>query len=189
MPTLDRDTVHRYAGLYCTFTWQDRGGDSAYVTATTIVGTLPEKVNGAPVYAVQVDGIAHSCFGYAYPMKETVKVYLQENGEPETDDATQEEVALAIQHEREKACQEYTSLMLLVQAGAYVEDPEDGTYWYEECNLSAAIQCLDQWALAQGLHFAPTPDGNGYQLEPATQEELDAYAQAVAEEDEEDEEA
>ena len=79
--------------------------------------------------------------------------------------------------------------MHIVHVGAYAESACAGSYWYEDTNISERIDELESAALEHGLHFALAQDGTSYILEPATQEEVDAYKKAKeeAEEDEEEE--
>ncbi len=200
---LDSREAHRSAGLIVGFMWQDEAAEGhmdgvGVVDYTTVIGTLPEEVNGAPVYLVHVQGTAQSTFGYSYPVERTVKVYLRtgedaEDSEPIVAEATDEEIAQCEQHGRDLACKEYAELMHIVNVGAYIESSEDGSYWYpdeEGQNISERINELDSAALDQGLHFtAVQVEGKTvYKLEPATQEELDAYEKAKEEAEEEDEE-
>jgi hypothetical protein len=203
MKTLDSTTALRHAGLCAGFLWQDeeeKGGDPTSVDYAEIIGTLPQEVNGAPVYIIHVNGTANSGFGYSYPVECDVKVYLRD-GETEEDrvpvvaEATEEEVAQAEQHVRDLACQEYAELSHIVAVGAYTEG-EHGEYWYphEEngIDVSARLVELESAALEQGMHFAPVKEGDkitGYTLGAATQEEIDAYVQAKEEAEAADEEA
>jgi hypothetical protein len=153
-------------------------------------------MHGSPVFLIHIQGSATSEFGYSYEMEEMVTVRLTLKGEdelvPVTSVATEEDLAQAEQHGRDLACKEYGELMHIANVGAYIESSEDGSYWYpdeEGQNISARITELDSAALEEGLHFALTQDGKSYILESATQEELDAYAEAKArsEEDEDEE--
>jgi hypothetical protein len=148
------------------------------VDYTTILGVLPEEMNGALVYMVEVEGTAVSCFGYSYPVKRTVTVHLddaehEEDRKTVVDDATDEEIAQLQAYTRALACKEYTDL---------VEQRNDQS-------VSARITELDGQALEEGLHFVPGPNGKSYVLEPASQKEIAAHKKAQAEaEDKEDEE-
>ncbi len=200
---LDSRVAHRQAGLVAGFLWQDQAAEgdldakAVEVDYTTVLGTLPEPVNGAPAYLVHVQGTATSTFGYSYPIELTLKVSLrpsedEDGGEPIVAEATEEEEAACEQHGRDLACKEYAELMHIVTVGAYTESSEDGSYWYPDKrgqNISERIDELDSGALEQGLHFARSQvEGKEvYILEPATQEELDAYAKAKEEAEEEDE--
>lgn len=190
MKKLTATEAHRSAGIIGLFMWQDEiaetKGDPKYVEIeyTSLVGTLPEKVNGSKVYIMLVRATATSHFGYQYPVDRTLKIALQENGEPIVDDATEEEIASAKEHNKAVACRDYATLMQLVHAGAYTTH-DDGTDWYEDTNISEEVLRLDRWALAQELQFTEQPD-HTYTLEAASQEALDAYRQALALESEED---
>jgi hypothetical protein len=190
---LDSTMALRHAGLCASFLWQDEeeeeNGDPTSVDYAEIIGTLPEEVNGSPVYIVHVEGTANSGFGYHYPVECDVKVYLragetEEESKPVVAEATEEEVEEAEQHVRDQACQEYGELMHIVNSGAYTE--KGGSYWHEGHNISQRIEELQEAALANGMHFAQR--GDRYILEAATQEELDAYEQAQEEADEDEEE-
>ena len=187
--TLDNTAALRHAGLCAAFMWQDEAAEgrldgSVEVDYATIIGTLPEKANGSSVYIVHVDGTATSEFGYSYPVERDLKISLQENGEPLAAPATDEEIAQAVQHMRDLACKEYAGLMQLISAGAYDERDHEGNYG--EDGIEKRIDELEEAALCEGLHFAAR--GDTYILEAATQEELDAYAQAKAEAEDEDDE-
>jgi hypothetical protein len=172
MATLDSREAHRHAGITTNFKWQDDAEEGysdgvGQVDTTTIIGTLPEEVHGAPVYVIHVDGTAVSTFGYSYQMEETitVRLTLKDDDEyvPISAPATDEEIAQAKQHVRDEACKEYGELMSSQTADAErVKELRDG-------------------ALAVGLHFAQ--DGEKYILEPATAEEIDAYEKAIEEEE------
>ena len=109
---------------------------------------------------------------------------LDRTGEPTLEDAT-EEKELAKQHAREMECREYASIMHIISVGAYTESSEDGSYWFEDQNISARLQTMDLWALAQGWHFVP--QGEVYVLEPATHDELVSYQLALEAEESEEE--
>jgi hypothetical protein len=198
---LDSREAHRQAGICALFQWQDRAAEgyldakSVSLDTTDVLGTLPEPLNGAPVYVVQVEGTATSVHGYSYPLKETLKVYLKsaeedEADKPVVDDASDEEVAACEQHNRDMACKEYAELSHIAEVGAYSEG-DNGECWYPDeengIDISARLIELEQAALEEGLHFAPAspvrPDGFAdiYKLEPATAEELAAHKKAKEE--------
>jgi hypothetical protein len=187
MKKLDAKTAHRHAGLCATFMWQDETAEGrldgyAEVDHTSIIGTLPADKNGSPVFIVHVDGTATSTFGYSYEVEMDVKVEMKENGEPLVSEATEQEIKEAEQHNITLACKEYTNLMQLIHAGAYSERDHEGNYAPD--GVEKRIDELDEWAIAQGLHFIR--QGDEYTLEQATQEEIDAYEQALEDEDEEE---
>jgi len=186
MTSLDTTSALRQAGLVASFLWQDDAAeghsDSTAVESAFIIGTLPEEVHGSLVYVIHVNGTSESGFGYSYHNERTLTVRLQNNGEPLTQDATDEEIAQAEQHTKDEACKEYEELMHVVLLGAYSEHAEDGSYWFEGHNISERIPYLERWALTQGMHFALSD--KGYALESATPEERDAYEKAVEEEEE-----
>jgi hypothetical protein len=188
--------------------WQDEADEghldakAVEVDYTTVLGTLPDEVNGAPAYLVHVQGTAISTFGYSYPIERTLKVYLRpgeedEDGEPIVADATEEEEKACEQHGRDLACKEYAELSHIVEVGAYTEG-DNGECWYPDeengINVGARLLELESAALEEGLHFAPSSpvrsDGyaDTYKLEPATAEELATYAEAKARAEEEEEE-
>jgi hypothetical protein len=198
---LDSTIALRQAGLVGLFMWQDEAaaGDldakTVGVDYATVLGTLPEKVNGAPVYLVHVQGTATSTFGYSYPIERTLKIYLRPSdedggGEPLAEEATEEDEAACEQHGRDLACKEYAELSHIVEVGAYSEG-DSGQCWYPDeengIDVSARLLELESAALEEGLHFAPSSpvrsDGyaDTYKLEPATQEEIDIYKKAKAE--------
>jgi hypothetical protein len=175
MTTLDSREAHRHAGITTNFKWQDDAAEGysdgvGQVDSTTIIGTLPELVHGAPVYVIHIDGTAVSTFGYPYQMEETVTVRLTVKDEdelvPVSSPATDEEIAQAKQHVQDEACKEYGELM-----SSQTVDAE-------------RVKELRYGALAVGLHFAQ--DGEKYILESATAEEIEAYEKAMEEEDDED---
>ncbi|EFH82701.1 hypothetical protein [Ktedonobacter racemifer] len=196
---IDSTIAHRQAGMIAAFMWQDEANEGNLdakevgVDYTFIVGTLPDEVNGSPVYLVHVQGTATSTFGYSYPIEKTLKVYIpdredDEDREPVAVEATEEEENACEQHGRALACKEYGELMHIVDTGAYTESSIDGSYWYPDedgQNISHRIGELDWMGLSVGEHFAKQEDGT-YKLEPATQEEIDAFEKAKAEADEEE---
>lgn len=187
---LDSNDAHREAGICTLFMWQDKAAeghldaDDIGIDYTSVIGTLPEKVHGSPVFLVHVQGTARSCFGYSYPIEETVTVKLHQEGEedakPLTSVATEEEIAAAGQHEKDKACKEYAELSHIVEVGAYSEG-DNGECWYPDeengIDVGARLLELESNALEQGLHFTPSSpvrsDGyaDTYKLEAATAEE------------------
>lgn len=200
--------AHRHAGLCASFMWQDEAAighldaESVGTDHTTVLGTLPDEVNGAPVYLVHVQGTAISCFGYSYPVERTLKVYLndaenEEDREPIVGEATAEEEKACEQHERDLACKEYAELSHIVEVGAYHEG-DNGECWYPDeengRDVGARLFELESNAFEQGLHFAPSSpvrsDGyaDTYKLEPATAEELADYAKAKEEAEEDEDE-
>lgn len=197
---LDSREAERQAGLCALFQWQDQATEgrldakSVELYSTNLAGMLPEPLNGAQVYIVQVEGIATSVHGYSYPLKETLKVYLKaakgdESSKPIVDHASDEEVAAAEQHNRDVACKEYAELSHIVEVGAYSEG-DNGECWYPDedgIDVGARLLELECNALEQGLHFAPASpvraDGyaDTYKLEPATAEEIATYKKAKEE--------
>jgi hypothetical protein len=80
--------VHRAAGLAAAFGWQDEGTPAS-------VGKPPAKENEAPPSVVRVEGTAESGHGYTYPIQRHLTVTKRQDGEPGTDDATEEQIAQA----------------------------------------------------------------------------------------------
>jgi hypothetical protein len=202
---LTQRDAHRQAGLVATFMWEDEADEghldakAVEVDYTTVLGTLPEEVNDSPVFLVHVQGTATSTFGYSYPIERTLKIFMQdaeheEDRKPMTTIATDEEIAACERHNREKACKEYTELSHIVAVGAYQEG-DNGEYWYPDENgidVSARLVELEGNALEQGLHYVPVKEGGnttGYQLEPASAEEIAAYKKAKEEAEAAEEEA
>lgn len=193
---IDSRIAHRQAGLVAAFQWQDEANEGNLdaeeiaVDYTSILGTLPDEVNSSPVYLVHVQGTAKSTFGYSYPIEKTLKVYMgpttqdTDGAQPIVAEATEDEEKACEQHGRDLACKEYAELMRGIDTGAYSKS-EDGAYWHDSQNISRRIDELDATALEVGEHFAKQADGT-YKLEPATQEEIDAYEKAKEEADEEE---
>jgi hypothetical protein len=198
---LDSQIAHRQAGLVAAFKWQDEAAEGhldakvVEVDTTSVVGTLPQEVNGAPVYLVHVQGTATSAHGYSYPIERTLKVSWKltdedEDGEPLVEEATDEDEEACEHYCREKACQEYAELSHIVAIGAYVEG-ENGEYWYPDeekgIDVSARLLELEEAALEVYLDFIPVKEGDtitGYQLKPATDERVAAYRKAKEEAEE-----
>jgi hypothetical protein len=201
----ERD-AHRQAGLVAAFMWQDEASEGHLdakevgVDYTTVLGTLPEEVNGSPVFLVHVQGTATSVFDYSYPVERTLKIFMQdaeheEDRQPMTEIATDEEIEACEQHNRAKACKEYAELSHIVAVDAYIEG-DNGEYWYPDSengiDVSARLLELEGNALEQGLHFIPVKEGEkttGYQLEPASAEEIATYQKAKEEAEEAEMEA
>lgn len=70
---------------------------------------------------------------------------------------------------REQATSRYNVLMHLINVGAYSEnDPDglvDGSYWYDDMNISEEVDQLDERADAEGLRFVYDEDQKTYRLE------------------------
>lgn len=178
----------RHIGICAGFIWADlaeeHGHDPAEADSAFVIGTLPQEVNGSPVYVVHVDGTADSGFGYSYHTELDLKVSLKEDGEPLVDEASKQDIEEAEQHTRDEACKEYGELARLIRVGAYQERDHEGNYG--EDGIEKRAMELERWAIAQGLHFVPSPAG-GYVLERASQEEIDTYERAMEESEDEDE--
>lgn len=195
---LDQNEALRHAGLVAQFMWEDdKNLDAARgvsVDYASVAGTLPDKVNDAPVYLVDVQGTAISEFGYSYPIEMTLKVYLSLSDEelkPIAAKATEEEEEACKQHARDRACKDYGELAHIAEIGAYSEG-DNGEYWYPDqengIDINKRILELESAAYSEGLHFALKPGFKGeYILEPATKEELEAYTKAMEEAEEEEE--
>lgn len=111
MQTLTDASCHQQAVRYAASLWLTQAlegrGDPAEVSFTSLIGQLPQEVNGSPVYVVYVQGTAESCFGESYPTEATVTVSLTENGEPNVRPATDREVEQAEQHCRSESGGDY----------------------------------------------------------------------------------
>lgn len=92
----DVSWVHRHAGLVIQFEWQDEcaeSGNCAGLDSTAIVG----KFEGTENYLVCCDGTATDGAAqgeYWWPVKAYLVVWKQENGEPISRHATDEEVEM-----------------------------------------------------------------------------------------------
>jgi hypothetical protein len=178
----------RHAGLISRFLWEDEhdeglceptSPDSAY-----IIGELPEKINNNPVYIVHVDGTAYSTFGYSYEAERDLKIWLKEDGDPISSEATDEDIEAANAYTKVVACKDYARLMSFINSGA-TNPNEQGDECYEDMNIGRELRDWNRRALSQGLQFVKQTDGS-YALEAASQEAIDAYEQSLEEEEEEE---
>lgn len=96
---VDLSWVHRHAGLVAQFQAQDQQaewGDTRILETTTIIGQVPDK----EIWIVEC---AYTCTDmaadgeYWWTEEDYVAVYKQENGEPFSRQATDEEVALFVE--------------------------------------------------------------------------------------------
>jgi hypothetical protein len=92
----DTNWIHRQAGMAIQFEWQDKcaeSGDCAQLDSTSIIGKLPDQ----EVWIVRCDLTATDAVAggeYWWPVEEYLAVYKQENGEPFSRHATDEEIVL-----------------------------------------------------------------------------------------------
>lgn len=177
----------RHAGLISRFLWEDEY-DEGFCEPTSpdsasVIGQLPEQINGSPVYIVHVDGTSYSGFGYSYPAERDLKIWLKEDGEPISSEATDEDIEAANAYTKVVACKDYARLMTFIDSGA-TNPNEEGDECYEDMNIGKELRDWDRRAISQGLQFVKQSDGS-YALEPASQEQVEAYEQALEDEEEE----
>jgi hypothetical protein len=82
---------------------------------------------------------------------------------------------------KEQSLARYTGLMQLIHVGAYQERNHEGNYG--EDGIENAADELEFQAAQNGLQFFWHKDEGYYTLEPMTQEERTAFAEAIKEQE------